>query len=495
MAHEPTPAARRALPARPNLDHLKNEAKQRLKALRAHDPQAKLAGAQLGVARDYGFASWRRLKAHIDRLDAVPPTLRPVFAAARAGDAETVRRAFVDGFDPAATDHDGKTVHQIAKTEGHQAIELIAREFQELETRPADEEQTINAILDAAENGRLDALRQLIDAHHRLINARGGNFQKQTALHKAAWHNHEPCVRLLMERGADVRIRDHGDNAYPLHFAAEAADMAIVKLLVEAGSDVIGEGDDHGLGVLGWATCFSRAREEVAAYLLRHGARLDLWSAIALDRVDDVRRLVTREPALLTARMSRNEHHRTPLHHAAAKNRPNVVRLLIALGADVNATDATGGTPLTTAAQENADAVVALLLGAGAKLDFIAALSLKRYDVAEAMLREDPARIGPDGRDAVALHLAAAKNDAETVRWLIEHGAAVDAKRVLWDCNYTALHVTAANGSTDIARMLLDAGADPSIHDDKYDATVLGWAEYCAQPAVAQLLRERGVSE
>jgi ankyrin repeat protein len=87
------------------------------------------------------------------------------------------------------------------------------------------------------------------------------------------------------------------------------------------------------------------------------------------------------------------------------------------------------------------------------------------------------------------------KNDADTVRWLIDHGAAVDAKRELWACNYTALHVTAANGSADIARMLLDAGADPSIHDDKYDATVLGWAEYCAQPAVAQLLRERGVSE
>jgi ankyrin repeat protein len=384
MAREPTPAARRALPARPNLDHLRNEAKQRLKALRTHDPQAKLAAAQLAVARDYGFASWRRLKAHIDKLDAVPPELRPVFAAARGGDAETVRRAFVDGFDPAAIDYDGKTVHQIAKTAGHQAIELIAREFQELETRPADEEETIDAILDAAENGRLDALRQLIDAYPRLINARGGNFQKQTALHKAAWHNHEPCVRLLIERGADVRIRDHGDNAYPLHFAAEAADMAIVKLLVEGGSDVIGEGDDHGLGVLGWATCFGRAREEVAEYLLQHGARLDLWSAIALDGVEDVRRLVTREPALLTARMSRNEHHRTPLHHAAAKNRPNVVRLLIALGADVNATEATGGTPLTTAAQENADAVVALLLGAGAKLDFIAALTLKRYDAHRA---------------------------------------------------------------------------------------------------------------
>jgi len=489
MAHEPN-SARRTLPARPNLEHLKTEAKQRLKALRIQESQAKLSTAQLAVARDYGFASWRRLKAHVDKLTAVPPERRAIFAAARSGDVETVRRALVDGFDPGATDHDGKTIHQIAKQEGHQAIELIARQFQEAETRPVDDEK----ILDAAEHGRVDELGALLDAHPRLINERGGNFQKQTALHKAAWHNHAACVKLLLDRGADVRIRDFGDNAYALHFAADSADLAVVKMLVEAGSDVIGEGDDHGLGVLGWATCFGRAKPGVADYLLQHGARLDLWSAIALDRVEDVRRLVSRDPSLLTARMSRNEHNRMPLHHAAAKNAANAARLLIALGADVNATDATGGTPLTTAAQENAQAVIPLLQEAGARLDFVAALSLKRYDAAEAMLREDPGRIGADGRDTVALHLAAAKNDKDTVRWLIARGAAVSAKRVLWDCNYTALHVTAANGDVEIVRMLLDAGADPSIHDDKYDATVLGWAEYCAQPAVAQLLRERGVT-
>ena len=33
--------------------------------------------------------------------------------------------------------------------------------------------------------------------------------------------------------------------------------------------------------------------------------------------------------------------------------------------------------------------------------------------------------------------------------------------------------------------MLLDAGADPDIHDDKYDATVLGWAEFCGQDQIA----------
>jgi hypothetical protein len=31
------------------------------------------------------------------------------------------------------------------------------------------------------------------------------------------------------------------------------------------------------------------------------------------------------------------------------------------------------------------------------------------------------------------------------------------------------------------SRMLLDAGADPNIHDDKYEATAVGWAEFCAR--------------
>ena len=48
---------------------------------------------------------------------------------------------------------------------------------------------------------------------------------------------------------------------------------------------------------------------------------------------------------------------------------------------------------------------------------------------------------------------------------------------MLWECNHTALHVTAEHGGVDLAQVLLDAGADPSIRDDKYQATALGWAE------------------
>jgi len=58
----------RNLPARPNLEYLKNEAKDRLDDLRLADPRAQLADAQYALAREYGFASWPALKTHMDSL-------------------------------------------------------------------------------------------------------------------------------------------------------------------------------------------------------------------------------------------------------------------------------------------------------------------------------------------------------------------------------------------------------------------------------------------
>jgi ankyrin repeat protein len=267
----------------------------------------------------------------------------------------------------------------------------------------------------------------------------------------------------------------------------------MVKLLVEAGSDIDGKGDDYEVGVLGWATCFRRVREDVAEYLLRQGARLDIWSAIALDRAEDVRRLVARDPLLLDARMTRNQHRRTPLHHAAAKDRPGIVRLLLELGANPQTADATGATPLTTAALEHADpTIIAMLEKAGSAFDLAAAINVNRYDLAEDMLRKDPSRLGPDGRDTIALHLAVSRKNADAVRWLVAHGVDVNAKRHMWDCNHTALHMTTENGAIDIARLLLDAGADPNICDDKYNATALKWAEFFGREDFAALIRDKG---
>src|SRR5437016_12200751 len=59
--------APRPLPDRPSLRHLKDQAKDLLKAGAA----ASLSDAQFKIAQLYGFASWPKLKAHIDSLEEV----------------------------------------------------------------------------------------------------------------------------------------------------------------------------------------------------------------------------------------------------------------------------------------------------------------------------------------------------------------------------------------------------------------------------------------
>ena len=67
------------LPDRPNLDWYRKAAKKRLNVLRKVDPRAKLADAQLAVARQHGFTSWRKLKSEID--SAISPLVRLLTAA------------------------------------------------------------------------------------------------------------------------------------------------------------------------------------------------------------------------------------------------------------------------------------------------------------------------------------------------------------------------------------------------------------------------------
>jgi glyoxylase I family protein len=64
--HSKSTLGPRTLPEHASLEHLKNEAKEHLKALRGQQPEGKLADAQLEIARNYGFPSWRALKAHVD---------------------------------------------------------------------------------------------------------------------------------------------------------------------------------------------------------------------------------------------------------------------------------------------------------------------------------------------------------------------------------------------------------------------------------------------
>src|SRR5216110_1310327 len=74
------------LPDAPNLEWLRKNAKRRLDELRQANPDARLADAQFDLAKQYGFSSWRALKARVDSLTIGGQ----LFAAAKAGNVDAL---------------------------------------------------------------------------------------------------------------------------------------------------------------------------------------------------------------------------------------------------------------------------------------------------------------------------------------------------------------------------------------------------------------------
>ena len=72
----------------------------------------------------------------------------------------------------------------------------------------------------AAQHGHADALRLLLDAGEdpNRYNPKG-NHGHSTPLHQAAWAGHLDVVRLLVERGARLDLRDTIYHGTPLGWA------------------------------------------------------------------------------------------------------------------------------------------------------------------------------------------------------------------------------------------------------------------------------------
>ncbi len=438
---------KKQLPSRPNLEQLKNQAKSLLKTYRAGAPAALarisefhpesgrflLADAQFVIAREYGFETWAALKVH------------------------------VVSHQPSATDKDTT-------------------------------EAKVRAWQSAAGQGDLAQLDALLAADPGLLNETGGPGVR-TALHHAVFGKSGAAVEFLLKRGADPNIRCEGDNAYPLHFAAEKQHLPIIRLLMEHGADPVGEGDYHELGVIGWATAWEyvQASPEIVGYLLAHGARHNIYSAVATGDAEAIRKVVARWPGELERRMDMANRRRRPLHLAVIKKQAQSLTTLLDLGADMESLDEAGFTALDQAALMGEVEMAQVLLERGAKVRLPAAIALGRTGDRERLLRRDPDALKPGERWGRLIVRASERASGVVIEALIQAGASVDVRddpktSVDSTYGYTPLHAAAFNGNLSAAAVLLQYGADVRAREEKYHGTPAGWADYAGHTELRDLI-------
>ena len=264
-----------------------------------------------------------------------------------------------------------------------------------------------------------------------------GDIQTFSPLIRAAERGRTEVVKLLLEKGADVNVKQIGTGATALIMASQGGHTEVVKLLLEKGADVNAK-DNNGITALLIAS--SKGRTEVVKLLLGKGA--------------DVNVKTTNDGTTAMWQASQNGH-------------TEVVKLLLEKGADVNAKDNNGITALLIVSSKGQTEVVKLLLGKGAEVN---------------------AKTTNDG--VTALWQAAWQGHIEVIKLLLEKGADVNVKKTTNGA--TALMAAAESGHTEVVKLLLEKGADVNAKDTTDGTTVLWRAARDGRVDVVKLLLEKG---
>jgi Ankyrin repeats (3 copies) len=430
------------------------DALQRLRAAGAAPAEVRLSDAQLAVARELGEASWPRLvrRAEAEAV-AREDRARQLVVEATNGrrdhaeallalDPELAR----EGFDAALVLGDAERVRAaLARDPG-------------LATRPGGARDWL-PLLYPCHSAFLGGERTdgLLDCAHALLDAGADadtswehpEFGTLGALYGAAGVAHEPrMTALLLEAGANP------NDDESVYHATETADDSCLRLLLAAGARV------EGTNAI--AHCLDVERPEMLRLLLDHEPgdevpRSLLW-AIYRGRSLEVIRMLVAAGADVNAWDETNE--RNPYGLAWRMGRPDLCELLAELGArrEVGPVDE--------------------LLGLAFAGDREGAHRLAAAD------RERAERIRTEFYEA--LHEAAAEGRRATVEILLELGVALDRPGQMGG---TPLHHAAWWGHDDVVAALLDAGADPARRAAPgIGGTALGWAAHgsfhCPGPIV-----------
>ncbi len=454
----------RTLAPTANPESLRKEAKAWLRALRAGDFAARerlaailpdapadpgLRHVQLALAREFGLPGWTALQEALAALALERRTTADLAAemlrSAWGGDLSAGRRIFARR-------------PEVARESLHAAV--LCGDSAEVERRLARDPSGATA-----KDGPLDWEPLLYLAYGRIAPA----------------GNAVGLAELLLDHGGDpsARFDDGWGNAFtlitgvigqgetdrPEHPEAEA----LADLFIARGADPF---DTQALYDTSVQRDDTRWLDHLWAKVAAHGGE-GRW----------------REPASGLGGKHRLAALDYLLGNAVGFGHVRRVEWLLNHGADGRAIHAYSGRPLRTEALLHGRGEIAVLLERhGAARNplqgvqaFVAACMAGDLAEARAMAARHPAYL----QDPSALILAAQSGMEAVVALLLDLGAAPDAAP---HDGKRALHWAAQNGHVGVAKRLLAAGSDVDRRGSPYDATPLGFAIHCGQPAVVDLL-------
>ncbi|MET0865339.1 MAG: ankyrin repeat domain-containing protein [Nakamurella sp.] len=478
------------LPNDANLEHLRGQARDLQRAVRAGDVHARellathhpappadldslpLSAAQLAVARGYGFASWPKLRHFLDDAATLTrdPTVDPDPSLDGAGD-------LADQFCRLAC----LVYSEVDDPARWARANVLLQQHPEL---------VRSSVAAAAAAADVDAIRSLLAADPDAANRPTGPHRWAPLLYLSysrALAGTEPAGRFLataqelISAGADVNAGylwrglpspftvltgvfgegEQGAGKQPRH----PQSIPLARLLLTNGAD---PNDGQAL--------YNRMFRP-------DNSHLELLFDFGLGRGDGGpwrRRLgdAMESPAQMLARQ---------VGWAIDHGFVDRLALLIEHGVDVAAPLADGRTPLDHAIAGGRLPILELLRSTGVDVPPMSA----EQQVIAALLAPDPARGVATWDPAV---LAAVRSNHPDLVHRADSAAAIELLAQLgFDLNagrggVTALHDAAFRGDVELIGALLAGGADPTRRDAEHQATPLAWAQYACQPEAIELL-------
>ncbi|MDX6708585.1 MAG: hypothetical protein QOI48_4431 [Solirubrobacteraceae bacterium] len=416
-----------------NLEQLRKQAKEIVRAARDGDPvavarlgdlPARLASAQLVLAREHGFASWPALVHHIEAtvqsfvvaatdgrcgrarrlLDARPQIARDPWA----------RLVLGEGWDGDATQPGGPRgwAPLLYVTHSCYASVDLARE---LLARGADPNSTFT-----------------------------NQYGEMSAIYGAAGVVHNPeLTRVLLDAGADP------NDGESLYHATEAADTACLQALLDGGANPA--------GTAALAHAIDDDKLDHVRLLLSNGAdpSEDCWAllvhAVRRGCGPDMVGLLAQHGAELDRKggewSTPREQYRTAYQNAVMRNRDEIADLLASLGAD------------TTVAPED-----------------LAVAALARGERPNEPLAQD--KLGPDAQEVLIL---AALRDPDRFAVIVDTLGPNFFGHVGGGPPGTMLHHASWVGDPDVVGRLLKRGADPLATSGAEVDLPIAWAALGSQ--------------